>query len=105
MGWIAMCARKTEEETAKAIKVLSDPDRKRPGQEHEGRRLRKVEDGWLVLNGENYQQQMQIINRRASQAKYVAKKRGPHLQGEDRAVSAEKNGDRDLAEKIAAREA
>ena len=37
--------------------------------------FRKVEDGWLILNGEKYQDEMAIINRRAQKAKYEAARR------------------------------
>lgn len=56
-----------------ALRVLSQPDIRRPGQEHEGRRIRKVEDGWGIINGEYYRQLVReemkrLRNRRAQQA-------------------------------------
>ena len=68
---IADAAKKTEAETVRALEVLSSPDTKRDiKQEHEGRRIKKTEDGWLILNGEFYQKQMTNANRRAYQAKW-----------------------------------
>ena len=46
------------EQVQDSLKVLSSPDRLRPNQPHEGRRIEKVhsedgmQSGWLVLNGE-----------------------------------------------------
>jgi hypothetical protein len=54
----------------KAIKVLESPDKKsKIPQEFEGRRIKKVEDGWLILNGEKYQQEMKRANDRARWAR------------------------------------
>lgn len=52
-----------------ALKVLSSPDKKRlEPQPHEGRRVRKVDDGWLILNGQAYEDLMRSINRKAYKA-------------------------------------
>ena len=49
-----------------AMKVLEEPDRETTiPQPYEGRRIRKVEDGWLVLNGKHYQDLMEDLNRKA----------------------------------------
>lgn len=48
-------AKKTEEEALQALKVLSSPDTKRiEPQPFEGRRIGKVDDGWLILNARYY---------------------------------------------------
>lgn len=48
-----------------ALKVLSSPDEGRiEPQEFEGRRIERVADGWKVLNGQKYQDEMQKINQR-----------------------------------------
>jgi hypothetical protein len=66
---IARMARKTEEEVLEALKILSSPDKRRlEPQEHEGRRIQKVDDGWLILNGSKYQNLMMEIFRRAKNA-------------------------------------
>jgi hypothetical protein len=77
---IATWARKTEKEALEALRILSSPDTKRlEPQPFEGRRIEKVEDGWLVLNGQGYQDLMRSINRRnyktAKQAEYRVKKK------------------------------
>jgi hypothetical protein len=72
---IASWAKKTEKEVLEAFRVLSSPDKRRlEPQPFEGRRIERVEDGWLVLNGQAYQDLMRGINRkeykRAKQAEY-----------------------------------
>jgi len=48
-------AKKSEEDVLKALKVLSAPDTKRiEPQPFEGRRIGKVDDGWLILNAQYY---------------------------------------------------
>jgi len=108
---IARKARKTEVEVLEALKVLSSPDTKRlEPQEYEGRRIKAVEDGWLVLNGEKYREMVQeemrkARNRRAQAAhrqreKEKAMKSGKPLAGENSAVSAMANGDHAAADAI-----
>lgn len=73
---IATWARKTEKEVLDALKVLSSPDHKRiEPQPHEGRRIQKVEDGWLLLNGKYYDELMQAVNRRAYKAQKERERR------------------------------
>lgn len=98
-------SRKTEVEVLEALRILSSPDSKRVGhQEFEGRRIRAVEEGWLILNGEKYREQVQIEMRRArnrrAQAAYRAKKKQKALKGEDAYVEAMRNGDEDRANEI-----
>lgn len=101
-------SKKTEAEVLDALKVLAAPDRKRiEPQPYEGRRIKKVEDGWLILNGQYYEDLMRSVNRRAykarKQAEYRAKSR---LQkGEARGVAAYADGDEKLGDAIAAGEA
>jgi len=48
-------ANKSEQEVLDALYVLSQPDKKRiEPQEFDGRRIKKVPEGWLILNGEKY---------------------------------------------------
>lgn len=52
---IGRMSRKSETEVLDAMKILSSPDSKRvEKQEHEGRRIQLVEEGWLILNGGKY---------------------------------------------------
>jgi hypothetical protein len=72
---LARKANLTEQEVLDSLKVLESPDTKRlEPQEHEGRRIARVEDGWLMLNGEKYRRKMQEVYRkeykRVKQAEY-----------------------------------
>ena len=81
---ISQWAKKTEEETLDALKILSSPDKKRlEPQPFEGRRIQKVPEGWLVLNGAYYRKMMGEAYRReykrVKQAEY--RKKGKLPQG------------------------
>jgi hypothetical protein len=73
---IARWARKTEAKVLRALEVLSSPDKRRlEPQANEGRRIEKVEGGWLILNGAYYRKLMQEANRREYQRKKQAEYR------------------------------
>ena len=62
------------------LKVLASPDKRRKShQEFEGRRIRAVEDGWLVLNGQKYRemvsQEMKKARNRRSQEAFRKRKK------------------------------
>lgn len=66
----------TQEECLKGLKVLSSPDRKRlDPQEHDGRRIQKVDDGWLILNGAKYEAMMRQIAEQARKARWARENR------------------------------
>lgn len=72
---LARKANLSEAEVLEALKVLSSPDTRRlEPQDYDGRRIEKVEDGWLMLNGEKYRRKMQELYRkeykRVKQAEY-----------------------------------
>jgi cell division protein YceG involved in septum cleavage len=104
---IGRWALKSEVEVLEALKVLSSPDKRRiEPQPHEGRRIEKVEDGWLILNGEYYRNMTKAAHRASYQAKWQAEKRakerllqkvgkGTPLSGEEAAVRAFEHGDED----------
>lgn len=99
---IAFWARKTEEEVKRALRILSEPDKRRMDQEFEGRRIRKVADGWLILNGAKYQKLMQDLFRKARRAQWMRdhrKKQGPSSR-EQLAEQARRNGDEATAAAI-----
>jgi hypothetical protein len=59
-------ANKTEKEVLAALKVLMSPDKRRiEKQPFDGRRVEKVPDGWLVLNGESYRRKVSEEMRKA----------------------------------------
>jgi hypothetical protein len=52
---IAQRAHMKEQEVLDGLKILAAPDRKRlEPQPFDGRRIQKVEEGWLILNGLKY---------------------------------------------------
>ena len=65
----------TIEEAEEALKVLSNPDRRKPGQESGGRRIKKVEDGWEILNGQKYEDLMRKTADRIRKAKWARENR------------------------------
>lgn len=69
-------AKKDEATALAALKVLAAPDTKRiEPQPFEGRRIERVEDGWLILRGAFYQDLMREVNRRRYKADHEAKRR------------------------------
>jgi hypothetical protein len=51
---LAHAARLTIEETEKSLEELSKPDPYSQSPAEQGRRIKRVEAGWLVVNGEHY---------------------------------------------------
>jgi len=73
---ISKWSRKTEKEVLDALKILSSPDKRRlEPQPHDGRRIQKVEDGWLVLNGAAYRKLAQEVADRVRKAKWARENR------------------------------
>jgi hypothetical protein len=76
MFGLARLANMPVEDVRSALKVLEEPDKIRvEDQEHEGRRIRRVEDGWLILNGDKYQKEMVKLFRRAKNAEAMRRSR------------------------------
>jgi len=99
-------AKKTEQEAIDALKVLSSPDKLRlEKQPYDGRRIEKVNDGWLILNGEHYQQMMIQLNRKranaARQKRFREKNKGGTL-AERNFVKADGDGNATEADRICA---
>jgi len=55
---LAHVAGVTLEECERALKKFQEPDRHSRTKEHEGRRIKEVPGGWLILNGEYYRQKL-----------------------------------------------
>lgn len=51
---LAARARVSVEDTKKAIEAFESPDPYGPNQEHEGRRIERIDGGWLILNADKY---------------------------------------------------
>src|SRR3974390_1936924 len=54
IGNVANTARVSMEAATEAIRVLESPDERNPDQDHEGRRIERVPDGWVVINAQKY---------------------------------------------------
>ena len=95
---LARKARKTETEVLEALKVLMAPDTKRQEkQPYNGARIKAVEDGWLVLNGEKYREKVSEERRkernRKAQANWRARQAGkPEPYPTARAVRSSGSG-------------
>ena len=67
---LARQSRKSEVEVLDALKILASPDTRRVSmQPYEGRRIKAVEDGWLVLNGDKYQKLIRTEMKRRRNAR------------------------------------
>jgi hypothetical protein len=96
---ISRWARKTEAETLEALKVLSSPDTRRlEPQPFEGRRIERVADGWLILNGAHYQDLMMKANRREYKRDKQREYRKSGKGGSNRERQFEKTGDDRLSD-------
>lgn len=87
----------SEKEVWEGLKVLKSADRKSLfPQPFDGRRIEKVDGGWLILNGEHYQEMMRKANKRAKWARNKrvqrARAAGRPLPGEAGYVEALKRG-------------
>jgi len=84
---IAQWAKKSEAEVLDALRILSAPDKRRlEPQPFEGRRIEKVEGGWLMLNAQKYQKRMMEMNKRHSHAEAQARLRAKQKEGEQRST-------------------
>ena len=90
---ISQWAKKTEQEVLDAFKILSSPDTKRlEPQPHEGRRIERCEEGWLILNGELYRDLMVQANERARKRRWAAEKRAQLREEKAGRLRVEKQG-------------
>lgn len=65
-----------ELEVLEILKLLASPDKRRKShQEFDGRRIRSVPDGWLILNGEKYREMVQKEMKQARWRRAQAKRR------------------------------
>ena len=91
---IATWSRKTEAEVLDALKVLSEPDKRRlEPQEHEGRRILKAgPNQWFIINGAKYQALMVAGNEKARKRRWAAQKRAQDKADKKAMEYMEKNG-------------
>lgn len=80
------CGGVDEDKVVKILKLLASPDKRRSvPQKEEGRRIRAVEGGWFVINGEKYRKMVQLEmqrarNRRSQAASRERAKQKKHCQ-------------------------
>lgn len=76
---VGACTGLTPEEHAKAIEELEAPDPDSRSKAHEGRRILKEDDGWLIVNFSHYQGIQREDQRRESVRKAVSKYRSKDI--------------------------
>ena len=105
-------SRKGEREALRAWVVLSGPDtKKETPQANEGRRIKAVEGGWLILNAPKYRNQVKEEMKRRRNAKaqkawrerQAAKGNGKALPGEEAAQRTDGRGAEAIAAESVAR--
>lgn len=92
IGGLAHAARVSIEGCRKAIEKLSSPDPDGLDQPYQGRRIRAVEHGWYVLNGEVYKRRRDEDDWKAYQAEWARNNRAKKklaAQGVDHKTSIE----------------
>jgi len=72
---LADFARVSVEKCVEALEILKAPDPYSRTKDHEGRRIREVEGGWEVLNGEKYRDKMSCDERREANRVYQQRHR------------------------------
>ena len=65
----------SEDECRESVRILESPDPESACKENDGRRIKPVEGGWIILNHFLYQKRINKANRLASQAAWQAKYR------------------------------
>jgi hypothetical protein len=63
------------DECRAALKVLESPDKDSKCPDHEGRRIKTVENGWLILGHERFIQRMRAVSSQIGNAKRQARHR------------------------------
>jgi len=81
MWALARDAGVSEKECKEAIKVLESPDKDSACKENEGRRIKPVEGGWMVLNHFLYRDKISSANRAAYQANWQKEYRKRKKEG------------------------
>lgn len=107
---LANAARLTLDETERSLVELAAPDKYSRTKEHDGRRIREVPGGWLILNGEKYRDMLSLEERREykrkKQQEYRDKQaalkriRAQNDSREARFVKADERGDHKASDNI-----
>lgn len=72
---LAHAARVSEEECQRALDKFMAPDPKSRSQEHEGRRIKKVDGGFFLLNHARYRNRLNEDERRQKKAEWARQNR------------------------------
>jgi hypothetical protein len=72
----------TIETAEQYLEKFQRPDKYSRSQEHEGRRIAPAEGGWLILNGEKYQDRLSAEDRREQVRQAVARHRAKKAERE-----------------------
>lgn len=84
----------TKEQFEDAIKILESPDPESRTEEFEGRRIEKIEGGWIVLNHEKYRlrEDVKRENRRDYMKNYMRNKRNVNNVNINKKLTEVNNG-------------
>jgi len=72
---LAHQARVSLAETEAAIKKLQAPDPYSRSKDHEGRRIKEIDGGWLILNRAKYRDKLSVDQRREYKTNWMRDKR------------------------------
>ena len=75
-----------------AVEVLTSPDQRNPGQEHEGRRIERVDGGYLVLNSAKFRDIHDAEMEREANARRVQRWRERQKEKAERAAKLAEKG-------------
>lgn len=89
---LADLARVTIKECEAAIGKLESKDKYSRNQQHGGRRIEKVEGGWMILNGEYYRHQMSLEDKREYQKLYHRNYRAKQKEQKNRPLKQKGSG-------------
>lgn len=73
--FLAQASNISIEDAEKYLQQFQEPDKYSRSQEHEGRRISSADGGWLILNGEKYQDKLNAEDRREQVRQAVARHR------------------------------
>jgi len=91
---LARAAVVTVEECRDALEIMLGPDSDSKCSDNEGRKIARVEGGWMILNHQLYQQKMHDVSTKIGNAKRQAKFRERHKQ--NRPLNGEVESNRQL---------
>lgn len=98
VGGLAHTARVSREECQKAINVLLSPDADSRSPEHEGRRIEKIDGGFLLLNYAKYREARSDDERRIYMKEYMKEYRKQRVNNRKQKLTAVSRGKPPLAQ-------